>query len=78
MNSKYNLFSAEKVVLSGTSAGAIAAMAWSNSVYKRMKNPQGLLIIFDSGQFVSDFFNPFTNSTPGIDNFVAMKKLAFS
>lgn len=56
----------------------MAALAWSNSVYKRMKNPSGLLIIFDSGQFVSDYFNPFTNSTPGTDYYVAIKKLAFT
>ncbi len=53
LNSRYNLFDANKVVLSGTSAGAMAALAWSNTVYKRMKNPSGLLTIFDSGQFVS-------------------------
>lgn len=56
----------------------MAALAWSNHVYKRMKNPSGLLVIFDSGQFVSDYFNPFTNSTPGTDYFVAIKKLAFT
>lgn len=78
LNTKYNFFSASKIVLSGTSAGAMAALSWSNTVYKKMKNPDGLLVIFDSGQFVSNFFNPFTNSTPGIDFFKSIKNLAFT
>lgn len=78
MNEKYKLFSAKKVVLSGTSAGAMAALAWSNTVYSKMVNKDGLLVIFDSGQFVSDYFNPFTNSTPGVDAYKVIKSLAFT
>jgi len=66
------------VVLSGTSAGAMAALAWSNTVYNQMRNKDGLLVIFDSGQFVSDYFNPFTNSTPGVDAYKFIKTLAFA
>jgi hypothetical protein len=53
LNNKYGLYNAKKVVISGTSAGALAAYRWSNTLYKRLKNPNGLLTIFDSGQFVS-------------------------
>lgn len=56
----------------------MAALSWSNVVYKTMVNPKGLLVIFDSGQFLSDYYNPFTNSTPGIDAFKAIKSLAFT
>ena len=78
LDEKYNLFNAKKVVLSGTSAGAMAALAWSNTVYNQMRNKNGLLVIFDSGQFVSDYFNPFTNSTPGVDAYKFIKTLAFA
>lgn len=78
LDQKYGLFSAQKVVLTGTSAGAMAALAWANTAYGRMTNPKGLLVIFDSGQFVSDYFNPFTNSTPGVDAYVSIKNLAFT
>ena len=65
-------------MLSGTSAGAMAALAWANTVYKSALNPEGVLVIFDSGQFVSDYLNPFTNSTPGIDAYKSIKSLAFT
>lgn len=78
LNDKYQLFSAKKIVLSGTSAGAMAAMAWSNTIYNKISNKEGLLLIFDSGQFVSDYFNPITNSTPGVDAYKIIKSLAFT
>lgn len=78
LDETYSLFSASEIVLTGTSAGAMAALGWSNVVYKKMQNPKGLLVLFDSGQFVSDYYNPITNSTPGIDAFKSIKNLAFT
>lgn len=67
LQKKYNFYQAENIVLTGTSAGAIAATSWGNYVYNQAENKGGILVISDSGLFVSDFFNPFTNSTPGVD-----------
>lgn len=78
LEQRFGIFGMERVVLTGTSAGAMAALSWSNVVYKKMKNPQGLLVIFDSGQFFSEYLNPFTNSTPGTDYFKSIKSLAFT
>ena len=72
------MYRAKEVVVSGTSAGAIAAMGWANYLYKNMGNPAGLLVIYDSGLFISDYLNPFTNSTPGLDNYKSIKTLAFT
>lgn len=69
LNTKYNFFNASQIVITGTSAGAMAAVAWGNYVYNRAENKDNVLIICDSGIFVSDFYNPFTNSTPGVDEF---------
>ena len=43
----------------------MAAVSWANYVYNRTDNKDAILIISDSGLFVPNFFNPFTNSTSG-------------
>ena len=69
LEDKYSFFQAQQIVLTGTSAGAIAAVSWGNYVSNKAVNKDGILIISDSGLFVSDFYNPYTNSTPGVDEF---------
>lgn len=78
LNTEYNLYNSKQVVIAGTSAGATAALIWANTLYKRLKHPEGMLVIYDSGQFVLDYFNPLTNSTPGIDSYRAIGSLGFS
>ena len=56
----------------------MAAVSWGNYVYNKTDNKDGLLIISDSGLFVSDFVNPFTNSTPGIDEFEYISQLIYT
>lgn len=63
LNEKYNLFSATNITITGTSAGGVAAFVWSNYVYERSKNPEGVLIIPDSGTMILDFPNMYNNKT---------------
>lgn len=77
LNAKYSLYSANKIVLAGTSAGAMAALVWANTLHKQITHKDALYVIFDSGQFVSDYLNPWTNSTPGVDNYKPIRSIAF-
>ena len=36
---KLKIFDAEQLIVSGTSAGAIATYLWGNQIYKRSKHP---------------------------------------
>ncbi len=49
----YNLSDAERVLLTGASAGAIATIYWSNYMRSLLKNPEGLSVIADSGLFAN-------------------------
>lgn len=55
LDKKYNLYHAEKVVLSGASAGGIGAWQWSNYLKGKIQssNPYVLDVIVDSGLFVN-------------------------
>lgn len=50
---QYQLDKASKVMLTGGSAGGIAATAWGNYVQSIIKNPSSLYIIPDSGIFLN-------------------------
>ena len=56
------------MILTGTSAGGIAALTWSDYVYNRMLNPEGLIIAPDSGIMIFDYTNPFTGEKPIVEN----------
>jgi hypothetical protein len=62
LNTKFGLYSADKVVLTGVSAGAMAVYYWSNYLYDRSLNKQ-VFSIPDSGLFLSDYVSPFTGRT---------------
>jgi len=47
------LASAEKVLLTGASAGGIATYLWSNYVKRLLVNPQALYTVPDSGVFMN-------------------------
>ena len=65
------MFSSKEIVVSGTSAGAEATMMWGNTIYKKSKYPEGVLLIADSGIFVSDF-----KLAPGIKKYGFISILA--
>lgn len=50
---KYDFPSAEKVLLTGSSAGGVATFLWSNYVKSILVNPQGLSSVVDSGVFMN-------------------------
>ena len=59
----FNLFNANNITITGTSAGAIASFIWSNFVYENAKNKEGVLIAPDSGTMILDFPNFYNNKT---------------
>jgi len=52
LNAKYKLFSSSKVILTGGSAGAVAAFVWTNYLQSKMNNPNAVYTIPDSGIFL--------------------------
>ena len=58
-------------MVSGTSAGAEATMMWGNTVYKNAKNKEGVLLIADSGVFITD-----PKLAPGVKKFAFIGILA--
>jgi hypothetical protein len=67
LNSTFGLYSADKVVITGVSAGGMATYQWSNYLYDKSLNKQ-VFAMPDSGLFVVDYVNPFT----GKINFIEM------
>lgn len=63
LNEQFNLFSATNITITGTSAGGVASFIWSNYVYEHSHNPEGVLIIPDSGTMILDFPNLYNNKT---------------
>lgn len=63
LHKNFNFFDASKIVISGTSAGAMATYSWGNYVYSRALNKQSVFLMPDSGIFLTDFVNPWTNQT---------------
>lgn len=63
LSKNLKLFSAKKIVVSGTSAGALATYSWGNYVYNQAVNKNSVYLIPDSGIFLSDFVNPWNNKT---------------
>lgn len=53
INSKYNLKSASKVVLTGASAGGVAVHLWNNYLRGYVRNPNSVYAIDDSGVFIN-------------------------
>ena len=49
----HKLAAATNVVLTGSSAGAIAASLWTNYVRSLLDNPNVLVSIYDSGVFMN-------------------------
>ncbi len=63
LEKNFNFFNASKIVVSGTSAGAMAVYGWGNYVYNHALSKQQVYLMPDSGMFLSDFVNPWTNKT---------------
>lgn len=59
ITNNYQFVNAEKVVLTGASAGGIATFLWTNYVRSLLKNPMALYSIADSGTFMNTT-NPYT------------------
>ncbi len=53
LNKTYNLFNAEKIILTGGSAGGIATYLWNNYLRSLVTNPNSVYAIPDSGLFVN-------------------------
>ena len=52
LDSVHGLFRAQKVILTGGSAGAVAVMQWNNYLRSKLINPEALYLIPDSGVFL--------------------------
>jgi hypothetical protein len=63
LNKQFGLFSATNITITGTSAGGVSSYLWSNYVYEQSANPEGVLIIPDSGTMILDFPNLYNNKT---------------
>ena len=55
----YDMQNAERIVLTGASAGGIATILWSNYFRNLLKDPSSLSVIVDSGVFANTTF-PYT------------------
>lgn len=51
---RYNLTAATELVVSGVSAGAMAAYMWTNHIQTLVSNPKVVSTIIDSGVFIND------------------------
>ena len=49
---QYGLDKASKIMLTGGSAGGIAAFMWGNYLQEQVKNPNSVYVVPDSGIFV--------------------------
>lgn len=63
LHERFGLFDLSEIVISGTSAGAMATYLWGNYIYEKAKYPENVLLIPDSGIFILDFPNPYNNKT---------------
>ncbi len=55
----FGLYNADKVIITGISAGGMATYFWTNYLYDRSVNKQ-VYSVPDSGLFLIDYVNPFT------------------
>ncbi len=53
INFKYNLKNANKIILTGGSAGGVAVHLWNNYLRSYVKNPDVVYSIDDSGVFMN-------------------------
>ena len=63
LQQNFKFFNASRLVITGTSAGAVATYQWGNYVYDRAIVKQNVYLMPDSGIFLGDFVNPWTNKT---------------
>ena len=61
LHQKYGLFDADRIIVTGTSAGGIAAFLWGNYVYERSLT-KNVYTVPDSGLFLGTYPNPFTGN----------------
>lgn len=59
ISNNYNFRNADKVLLTGASAGGIATFLWTNYVRSLLTNPEVLYSVADSGAFMN-ITNPYT------------------
>lgn len=59
LDQMFGLYSAEKVVFTGISAGGMAVYYWANYLYDKSVNKQ-VYAVPDSGLFLIDYVSPFT------------------
>lgn len=59
LNQTYGLFNANKIIVSGFSAGGIASLIWSNYILDHSVS-KNVYCVPDSGFFVGTFANPYT------------------
>lgn len=72
---KYNLAAAEKVLLTGSSAGAIATYLWTNYVRGLMDNADAVFSVPDSGVFLN-VPSPITGSYRMLDKLKNLYEIA--
>lgn len=53
LNSHYGFYNSSKIVLTGASAGGIAAFIWSNYLRSKLAFPDALYTIPDTGVFLN-------------------------
>jgi O-palmitoleoyl-L-serine hydrolase len=57
LDTQYDIYNSDKIVISGVSAGGIATYHWSNYLYEHAKTAK-VYAIPDSGFFLVDYFSP--------------------
>lgn len=67
INNKYNLKNANKIILTGGSAGGIAVHLWNNYIRSYVNNPDAVYSIDDSGVFIN---TKTTAGTPKIQEMI--------
>ena len=73
LNKTFNLYSADKIVVTGISAGGMATFMWSNYIYDQSTNKQ-VFTMPDSGLFL-DYPSPITNQSYIRATFATLFKL---
>lgn len=59
LNKRFSLYNADKVIISGGSAGGMATFQWTNYLQDHVKGQ--VYSVPDSGFFITDYLSPLTN-----------------
>jgi hypothetical protein len=74
MDTKYDFYNGDSIVITGVSAGGMAVYQWSNYVLDNAKKAK-VYSIPDSGLFITDYFSPIVGEKVVAEKILNLLKL---